>query len=215
MYRDIVFLQNHEADEVLDILDKEGIESAFRYLAQWDYGEGEYLEVEPYGRVDTVEHIDNYIISYNKLVGYIGLSEVVKEVIYVIVKNIEISNLNEALAVLNIKYCGNIKFKSGPSQIGSNRIRFTISVNNSKGPGGRTNRTGGRVTAACWHVHGDLFDIILDLYPKAVIMCSRRLVSGEQTRVYKDDYGDIQGNWQDWNIGSYYAPFMYSKACNC
>lgn len=62
--------------------------------------------------------------------------------------------------------------------------------------------------SACWHVHGDFFDILLDLNAKIVISAGAK-------KIYKNEYGQTVGNWEDWNIGSVVHPIYYSEACEC
>lgn len=134
-----------------------------------------------------------------------------------IVKNVTITQLEQALSRVNEKYNGNVCWKRVPEYIrySSTRLRFTLTVKDSRGPGTRIGRTGRRIRAACWHVHGDFFDTLLDIEPRAVISTGRRVIDGQATTIYKNADGGIIGNWQDWNIGSYYYPFYYSDACRC
>lgn len=60
-----------------------------------------------------------------------------------------------------------------------------------------------RSKSACWHVHGDAFDIIIAINENAVIKSAKRTI---------DKNG---GNWQDWNIGSMIYPMVFSQACEC
>jgi hypothetical protein len=115
-------------------------------------------------------------------------------------KNTNRNDMERALAIVNKKYAGNIKwnrFDDGKT------INFTLTVKSSKAPGGRRAPSGRRVAAACWHVHGDFFDALFGICPDAVIVSMGR-------KITKDE-----GNWQDRNIGSVYMPFMYSEACDC
>lgn len=80
-YYEIVFMQGEEADEPLKILDNKGESAAIEYLADWDYGgEMEHTEVEaPWGPHDDTFEEDDYVLSYNDRLGYIGLVRKVKE----------------------------------------------------------------------------------------------------------------------------------------
>jgi hypothetical protein len=99
-------------------------------------------------------------------------------------KNVSMSDLQFALDMTNREFGGNVRFKD-IRQVGRN-VRFTLTVNDSKGPGGRWNHTRSRrVAAACWHVHGTFFDY---LPSHAVIVAN-----GDKIRP-----GD---EWQDRNIG--------------
>lgn len=121
--------------------------------------------------------------------------------------------MEQALSIVNQKYDGNVEFKRFDPT--SRSVSFTFKVKSSKGPGHRESLNavpyGGhprRMVSACWHVHGDLFDAILSINPAAVI---RSL----DLKIYKDAYGQVQGNWQDRNIGSQMYPVMHSTACEC
>jgi hypothetical protein len=73
MYQDIVFLQNEEANEALNILKNKGQDSCMNFLSQWDYGDSPYIEDNPIGLSDTTYEKDNYIMHYNTSIEYIGL----------------------------------------------------------------------------------------------------------------------------------------------
>lgn len=137
-----------------------------------------------------------------------------------IAKNCELRDLTAALSIVNNKYTGNIRFKHGPdaaNQAG-NRWRFTLTVKDSAGPGGRRGmaripwgaedktpaRPGRRIAAACWHVHGHFFEALFHVKPEAVILSGGKLTITREA-----------GNWQDRNIGSMIQPLMYSEACDC
>jgi hypothetical protein len=119
-------------------------------------------------------------------------------------------NFHAALAIVNTRYDGNIKFKTLEPK--GRRISFTLTVvsstigtgkakvtaaGSSKGPNGR------RIAAACWHVHGDFFDALFRVCPDAVVMSLGKVIT-------KDG-----GNWQDWNKGSMIYPKLASECCEC
>jgi hypothetical protein len=112
-----------------------------------------------------------------------------------------VKELQAAIDTVNEKYLGNIRFKR-IDQTGR-RVNFTLTVIDSKKPGGRKGPEGRRIAAACWHVHGDLFDALWDRNPDTVIIAGPLTMRGK---------GD---NWQDRNIGSTMRPFYYSEACDC
>ena len=114
-----------------------------------------------------------------------------------------IQQLNEALNHVNEMYENNIVFKREPHQISAQRTAFTVTVRDSAGPGGRISHTGRRVSAACWHVHGHFFEYLFNECDVTLIIAGKRRM-----------YCNLE-NWQDWNIGSYFSPMMYSEACNC
>lgn len=80
-YYEIVFLQGEEAIEPLHILDDKGEDAAVEYLSQWDYGgEMEHSpEEQPWGEDDETFEKDDYVMSWNSRLGYIGLVRKVKE----------------------------------------------------------------------------------------------------------------------------------------
>jgi len=117
------------------------------------------------------------------------------------VKNVTSQEIEAALKTVNKKYENNIVFKRFEQK--GKQFVFTLTVKNSKKAGGRIGNSGKRVAAACWHVHGDFFDALLEINENAVITtCSGKIDKNN-------------GNWQDRNIGSIYEPLMYSEACNC
>lgn len=113
-------------------------------------------------------------------------------------KNVSMQDLQNALDKVNQKYDGNIRFKDIRQQ--GRNIRFTLTVNNSRGKGGRLNADRGRhIAAACWHVHGEFFDA---LPCEAVV-----IANGAKIRP-----GDT---WKDRNMGSLWYPAYYSELCEC
>lgn len=74
-YYEIVFLQGDEAEEPLKILRDDGEKAALKYLTDWDYGkEMEHSPVEqPWGDDDDIYEDEDYVMSYNQKLGYIGL----------------------------------------------------------------------------------------------------------------------------------------------
>lgn len=74
-YYEIVFMQGDDAKEALDILEKKGEKAALQYLKDWDYGkEMEHTAIEkPWGNDDELYEEDDYVMSYNTRLGYIGL----------------------------------------------------------------------------------------------------------------------------------------------
>lgn len=126
--------------------------------------------------------------------------------------------LRKALKEINKKFEDNIQFvgdngyyeNDGLEQLGPTRISFRLETKCYKHNGGyRRTFQGHRHRSACWHVHGEFFDALLDLNSKAVVRTSG-------AKIYEDQhgYGRI-GNWQDWNIGSELHPLFFSQACDC
>lgn len=129
-----------------------------------------------------------------------------------IIRNVTEKDLEKALEILNQKYDNNITWNSF-KQLSSKSFRVTLRVKDYKKAGHRiaywayVNGKIKRLPYACWHVHGDFFDILLDIKPDAIIYTSGRYI-------YKEN-GKVVGNWVDWNIGSIMYPFYYSEACEC
>lgn len=78
----VVFLQGSEADEVLDLIDVEGVQAGIAHLAQWDFGDettgaafvnGEVYDELPAGQWDRSFEADGYVLTYNPQMGYVGL----------------------------------------------------------------------------------------------------------------------------------------------
>lgn len=135
-----------------------------------------------------------------------------------IVTNATKEDLRKALDAVNKKYNDNIQFfgdngyyeSDGLEQVGKTRISFRLETKSyTHGGGYRRTFTGKRHRSACWHVHGDFFDALLDLNDKAVIRWAG-------LKIHQDQHGHGRfGNWQDWNIGSLAQPLYASQACDC
>lgn len=78
----VVFLQGSEADEVLDLIDREGPAAAIQYLSGWDYGQettdaalenGYVYDEPPTGALDRVVIEGDYTLTYNPAMGHVGL----------------------------------------------------------------------------------------------------------------------------------------------
>ena len=115
-----------------------------------------------------------------------------------------IADLKEALRLTNKDYKDNIKFKRLDFPV----FTLTVKSTSDNTVGYRINNTGRKISAACWHVHGDFFDNLFSINPDAYIITS----SGTGTMKITKDNGK---NWTDRNIGSLYSPMMYSDACDC
>ncbi|GAB3546560.1 hypothetical protein GCM10027404_07170 [Arthrobacter tumbae] len=78
----VVFLQGEEADEVLDLIDRDGTDAAITHLKNWDYGdettdaalENGYVHDEPpTGALDRVVTEGSYTLTYNPAMGHVSL----------------------------------------------------------------------------------------------------------------------------------------------
>jgi len=115
--------------------------------------------------------------------------------------------IKEAIRIINSeKYEGNVKVYVSPKN--SKTLKVYLSVYDSHKKGARLGFSGRHLINACWHVHGNFFDTLLNINPKAVI-------KAQDLKIYKDDDGRTIGNWQDWNIGSILCPLYFSDACEC
>jgi len=124
------------------------------------------------------------------------------------ISNVTMEDMSQALKELNLKYDGNIEYKRLEHR--GHKIIFTLKVKGGLKPkdgivkGAAINQnTERRTGAACWHSHGDLFEIILNMCPEAVI-----------TSIYSTIDKD-GGNWTDFKLGSVMYPYYASEACNC
>jgi hypothetical protein len=122
----------------------------------------------------------------------------------VIVRNVNLDDLDWALATVNGLFNNNVRWRRSPEWLNNSRgkgssYRCTLTVWDSGEEGGRRSASGRRVAAACWHIYGAFFDA---LPGHAVISAN-----GVNHRP-----GDT---WEDRNIGGQWAPFYYSDACEC
>ena len=123
--------------------------------------------------------------------------------------NFSREQLEAALAVVNVRYSGNVRIIHGT--VAKAWRRFTLRVISSKGPGAKISMTSfadRRSVAACWHVHGDFFDALWNLEGGSV--GAYYIEAGRVGRMH--GRGD---NWQDFNIGSQFRPIQFSQSCEC
>lgn len=78
----VVFLQGSEADEVLDLIDRDGADAAIEHLRNWDYGDettdaalenGYVYDEPPTGQLDRVAIDGDYTLTYNPFIGHVNL----------------------------------------------------------------------------------------------------------------------------------------------
>jgi len=78
----VVFLQGSEADEVLDLIDRDGPDAAIEHLRNWDYGDettdaalenGYVYDEPPTGQLDRVITDGDYTLTYNPVMGHVSL----------------------------------------------------------------------------------------------------------------------------------------------
>ena len=131
-----------------------------------------------------------------------------------IVKNVTRQDLQKALDLVNGLFSGNVIWNRAPEYIGRDRyghdkLRLTLRVKDSRGPGARLSIPHLRgdkqrhLISACWHVHGHFYDA---LPPEAVIQVSIR------DGMHNISPGD---RWHDWDCGSRMHPAYMSELCEC
>ena len=78
----VVFLEGAEADEVLELIDRDGTDAAIEHLAGHDYGaettqaaleNGYVYDEPPAGVLDKVATHDVYTLTYNPFLGHVSL----------------------------------------------------------------------------------------------------------------------------------------------
>lgn len=78
----VVFLDGSEADEVLDLIRREGTDAAIAHLAGFDFGEettqaalenGYVYDTPPAGKVDRTATSEVYTLTYNPFMGHVSL----------------------------------------------------------------------------------------------------------------------------------------------
>jgi len=143
--------------------------------------------------------------------------------------NVNEKEIKKAIDVVNKQFEDNIYLKEyeylNKSRSGTGfTVKFKLGVKDSSKAGSRrsimmVNKDGSRrkLAIACYHVHGVFFDALLDINKNAEVRLSgNRKIYVEKTKVKADiKYGDIIGNWEDWEVGSYMQPSMMSEACEC
>jgi hypothetical protein len=129
------------------------------------------------------------------------------------ITNATLPELIKALLIVNKKYDNNVEFNRYPEKIKkSNRMLFTLKVKDCSKPGHRIGffptKKGNprRLSAACWHVHGDYFEALFSVNPECYVLTSRF----GNTKVTKE-----KGNWTDQDVGSMMRPAKLSELCDC
>lgn len=120
-------------------------------------------------------------------------------------KNIQINDLINALDETNIIFDGNIKIVNLKEQ--NNGFTGVFKVKESKNVGAAVSCSSDRHTgSACWHVHGVLFQFLLDINPNAIITTNYH----GYRRIDKNG-----GNWKDNIIGNAFNQSYESDLCSC
>jgi hypothetical protein len=113
-------------------------------------------------------------------------------------------DLYSALALVNKKYAGNIRFYEDPTRFGKG-FRFRLKVNNPREIGVARSASGKHTGSGCWHAHGDFFEALIKVQPDVAI----------ESRGHLSKITRHGGNWQDYNVGSQAIPLYASDACDC
>lgn len=78
----VAFLQGDEADTVLDLIDRDGVEAGIEHLSQWDYGaettdaameNGDVHDTAPVYAGDRQAKAGEYTLTYNLRAGHVAL----------------------------------------------------------------------------------------------------------------------------------------------
>ncbi len=73
-YEQVYFAQGEEADEILAILRDDGPDAAMSFAQDWHYpGEHMTREGEGWGTSDDTYKKEGYVLSWNEVIGYVGL----------------------------------------------------------------------------------------------------------------------------------------------
>lgn len=129
--------------------------------------------------------------------------------------------LDEALALVNERYAGNVMFDHRDfiktRQDGREEWRVQLKVCNSRGPGARLSLPNAwldkkprHLPASCWHVYGHFYDEVAKLAPDAEMDVSG---SGlvEPYKGLVREHG-----WRDNMVGSPFGGYyMISELCHC
>ncbi len=125
------------------------------------------------------------------------------------IKGISIPELTIAMSYVSVrKYEDNITFNRKPERKG-NWLHFTLTVEDTSGPGARRSHQGRKVKAACWHAHRDIMEEIFDIAPGAVLVAAMARYEG------REGFARTYPATGETNIGSMIEPMRYRDACEC
>ena len=109
------------------------------------------------------------------------------------------SNLTVIYALNEVNKEHDYKLEFNRFDIKGNWVHFTIQSERSGIPGSRYSHSGRKLKSASWHAHGYLFEQIFKVETEAVIWSNGKRITADG------------GNWEDQNIGSLFAPVMFSE----
>ena len=139
------------------------------------------------------------------------------------IKNVSYNELVAAIEAVNAKFENNVVFKKiePTTRLGDrSRVEWnterrswtvTLTVVDSRKPGGRLSPSGRRIPAACWHVYGEFLDA---LPPDSQYLGKRISGYDHHREILVNEWKSPGDAWVDWNIGSVYQPLYYSEACD-
>jgi hypothetical protein len=136
------------------------------------------------------------------------------------VTNATKEQLEAALAVINQRYDGNIKFGGsgcfgnrtldGITPKSKNRNTFLLRTVNCRGKGGSIThlpehwgKNPRHTGSACWHAHGYFFDALFAIDANIWIIARGCKITSRD------------GNWEDWDAGYAMKPDWMSQRCDC
>lgn len=122
--------------------------------------------------------------------------------------NCPVSTIDNALAVANKKYDGNLKIRIAGQR--GRATSFRLVVNSSHAPGAKVSAmTGRHIAAACWHAHRDFMVALFNLAPDARLKTAVAYYKG------RDDFAAKFEATGRKNVGSMMSPCEYRHACEC
>lgn len=138
------------------------------------------------------------------------------------IRHVSEEDLSQAMGELNKIFNDNIGLddveQTNKSRGGGLTYKLRLGVKDSKEAGSRRSmsmfKNDGspyRIKKPCWHVHGVFFDLLLDINPKAVIVTT---FYGRK-EIYKNREGETVGNWDNWEVGSYFQRSTIADQCEC
>ena len=142
-------------------------------------------------------------------------------------KGLTVQQVEQAMARANTRFAGNLIFNRKPEKY-RGRVRFTIRVNDCRGPGHRRRTTPAyrfplkpppRMACACYHAYGE---VIRELFASGATLVETAATGranwreGGKGQAYRPDtfiyHAHRVGHL---NIGSVARPCSFAAACDC